>query len=347
MSVVNGTKSTMPRSQEAMATIPGPVRAAILLLALGEEHGAQVWDLLDPDEIKQVSSIMAHLGTIKSDTLNDIARSFLDDVNAANLSGDKETTEKILMNALPRTKAKAIVQDLRTPDNPTLWQKLGFINADIIAKYLKSEYPQIAAVILSRLDPDHAARILGQFQTDLATDLINRIAKIDTVDPDALKLIEDALVQEFALGRRRPEKSDQIGKITKIFNHLDKKAEIRILSSLDDLNAQMSQKLRALLFSFEDLTKMRAQSAQVLIRTIDREVLIKALKGATKNVRDYFFAQMSQRAARALQDEIDILGPIRLREVDEAQRIIVNLAKDLASKGEIVLASNSSEDEMV
>ncbi len=347
MSVTSAKKTALPRPQEEMANIPGPVKAAILLLALGEEHGALVWDMLDADEIKKVSSIMAHLGSIKTDMLNDIARNFLEDVNASNLSGDKDTTEKILMNALPRTKAKAIVQELRTPDNPTLWQKLGFINPEILAKYLKTEYPQISAVILARLDPDQAARILGQFQTDLATDLINRIAKIDTVDQDALKLIEDALVQEFALGRRLPEKSDQIGKITKIFNYLDKKAEIRILSSLDDLNSQMSQKLRALLFSFEDLTKMRAQSAQVLIRTIDREVLIKALKGATKNVRDFFFSQMSQRAARALQDEIDILGPIRLREVDEAQRIIVNLAKDLAAKGEIVLASNSTEDEMV
>jgi flagellar motor switch protein FliG len=347
MSVTSAKKAALPRPQEEMANIPGPVKAAILLLALGEEHGAQVWDMLDADEIKKVSSIMAHLGSIKTDMLNDIARNFLEDVNASNLSGDKDTTEKILMNALPRTKAKAIVQELRTPDNPTLWQKLGFINPEILAKYLKTEYTQISAVILARLDPDQAARILGQFQTDLATDLINRIAKIDTVDQDALKLIEDALVQEFALGRRLPEKSDQIGKITKIFNYLDKKAEIRILSSLDDLNSQMSQKLRALLFSFEDLTKMRAQSAQVLIRTIDREVLIKALKGATKNVRDFFFSQMSQRAARALQDEIDILGPIRLREVDEAQRIIVNLAKDLAAKGEIVLASNSTEDEMV
>lgn len=347
MSMTSAKKTTLQRSQDEMATIPGPVKAAILLLALGEEHGAHVWDLLDADEIKKVSSIMAHLGSVKSDMLNDIARNFLEDVNASNLSGDKDTTEKILMNSLPRTKAKAIVQELRTPDNPTLWQKLGFINSDILGKYLKTEYPQISAVILARLDPDHAARILGQFQTDLATDLINRIAKIDTVDPDALKLIEDAIVQEFALGAKLPEKPDQIGKITKIFNYLDKKAEIRILSSLDDLNSQMSQKLRSLLFSFEDLTKMRAQSAQVLIRTIDREVLIKALKGATKNVRDFFFSQMSQRAARALQDEIDILGPIRLREVDEAQRIIVNLAKDLAAKGEIVLASNSSDDEMV
>lgn len=347
MSMTSAKKTTLQRPQDEMATIPGPVKAAILLLALGEEHGAHVWDLLDADEIKKVSSIMAHLGSVKSDMLNDIARNFLEDVNASNLSGDKDTTEKILMNSLPRTKAKAIVQELRTPDNPTLWQKLGFINSDILGKYLKTEYPQISAVILARLDPDHAARILGQFQTDLATDLINRIAKIDTVDPDALKLIEDAIVQEFALGAKLPEKPDQIAKITKIFNHLDKKAEIRILSSLDDLNSQMSQKLRSLLFSFEDLTKMRAQSAQVLIRTIDREVLIKALKGATKNVRDFFFSQMSQRAARALQDEIDILGPIRLREVDEAQRIIVNLAKDLAAKGEIVLASNSSDDEMV
>lgn len=341
------TKLAIAKDQEPTAPIPGPVKAAILLLALGDENGAAIWDMLEDDEVKKVSSIMAHLGAIKTDMLNDIARNFLDDVNASTLSGDTSSTEKILMNSLPRTKAKAILQELRTPENPSLWQKLSLINPDIIGKYLRSEYPQISAVILSRFEPDFSAKILAQFPTDLATDLINRIVKMDNIDEQSLTLIEDALSQEFTLSNKLATNTDHIEKISKIFNFLDKKAETRILSSLDDLNSQMSQKLRALLFSFDDLTKMSPASAQVLIRSIDRDILIKALKGATKNSREFFFAQMSQRAARALQDEIDILGPIRLKEVDEAQRTIVKLAKDLAAKGEIVLASNSTDDEMV
>lgn len=347
MAQLPSTKMQKTKDNETMAPIPGPVKAAILLLALGEENGAMVWDMLDVDEVKKVSAIMARLGSIKTDTLNDIARNFLDEVNSSTLSGDALATEKILMNSLPRTKAKAILQELRSPENPTLWQKLSVINADIIAKYLRNEYPQIAAVILARFDPDFAAKILAQFPTDIATDLIHRIVKIETIDDQALKLIEESLTQEFALDGKFNSGVDQIEKISKIFNFLDKKAETRILSSLDDLNSQMSQKLRALLFSFDDLTKMNPTSAQVLIRSIDREVLIKALKGATKSSREFFFSRMSQRAARALQDEIEILGPIRLKDVDEAQRIIVNLAKDLAAKGEIVLASNSTDDEMV
>jgi flagellar motor switch protein FliG len=335
------------KDQNEMAPIPGPVKAAILLLALGEENGTQIWDMLDLDEVKRVSSIMAHLGSVKTEILNDISGNFLEEMNSSTLSGDTAVTEKILMNALPRNKAKAILQELRVPDDPTLWQKLSFINPEIVAKYLRNEYPQIAAAILVRFDPEFAAKILAQFPTDLATDLINRIIKIEKTDDAALKIIEDVLLQEFALGEKLSQNTDQIERISKIFNHLDKKSETRILTSLDDLNSQMSQKLRALLFSFDDLTKMSVSSAQVLIRSIDREVLIKALKGSTKTTREFFFSQMSQRAAKALQDEIEILGPIRLKEVDDSQRIIVNLAKDLAAKGEIVLASNSSDDEMV
>lgn len=347
MAPLPSTRNLRNKDQNELAPIPGPVKAAILLLALGEENGAQIWDMLDIEDVKRVSSIMAHLGSVKTEILHDIARNFLEDMNSSTLSGDTAATEKILMGALPRNKAKAILQELRVPEDPTLWQKLGFINSEIIAKYLRNEYPQIAAAILVRFDPEFAAKILTQFPTDLATDLINRIVKIEKTDEMAIKLIEDVLQQEFALREKLIQNFDQIEHISRIFNHLDKKSETRILSSLDDLNSQMSQKLRALLFSFDDLTKMSTSSAQVLIRSIDREFLIKALKGSTKTTREFFFSQMSQRAAKALQEEIEILGPIRLKEVDDAQRTIINLAKDLAAKGEIVLASNSSDDEMV
>lgn len=347
MALPPATRTLRQKNQNELAPIPGPVKAAILLLALGEENGAKIWDMLEIEEVKRVSAIMAHLGAVKTEILNDIARNFLEEMDSSSLSGDTAITEKILMNTLPRNKARAILQELRVPDDPTLWQKLSFINPEIVAKYLRHEYPQIAAAILVRFDPEFAAKILAQFPTDLASELINRIVKIDKTDDIALKVIEDALEQEFALGQKLSQNTDQIERISKIFNHLDKKSETRILSSLDDLNSQMSQKLRALLFSFDDLTRMNTASAQVLIRSIDREILVKALKGSTKSTREFFFSQMSQRAAKACQEEIDILGPIRLKDVDDAQRVIANLAKDLAAKGEIILASNSSDDEMV
>ena len=330
-----------------MAPIPGPVKAAILLLALGEENGAAIWDMLDTQDVRKVSTIMSRLGSIDTETLKSIAQNFLNETGRSSLSGDAKITEKILMNALPRAKAKAILDDIKLPDNPDLWQKFSFLQPENIAKYIKNHYPQISAVILTRLDSAVTAKVLQQLPNTMSSDILNRMLKIDAIDHASIEIIENALREEFSVTAKSATGNDTVELVSKIFNYLDKKTETRILSSLDETNHTAAQKIRSLLFSFEDLTKLNASSAQVLIRSIDREILIKALKGSTRNIKDFFFSQMSQRAAKACQDELDILGPIRLKDVDDAQRIITNLAKDLAAKGEIMLASNSSDDELI
>jgi flagellar motor switch protein FliG len=342
-------KALLTRSSEAseMAPIPGPVKAAILLLALGEEHGAALWDMLDTQDIRKVSAIMSRLGSIDTDTLKAIAQNFLNETGRSSLSGDTKITEKILMNALPRAKAKSIIDEIKLPDNPDVWQKFSFTQPESLAKYLRNQHPQIAAVILSKLESAATAKILALLPNVIASDILNRMLKIDTVDDACLEIIEGALKEEFSVSEKTIATHDPVEQISKIFNFLDKKSETRILSSLDETNHAAAQKIRALLFSFEDLTKLSPAAAQVLVRAIDREILIKALKGSTRTMKDFFFSQMSQRAAKALQDELDILGPIRLKDVDEAQRVITNLAKDLAAKGEIMLASNSADDELI
>jgi len=339
------TQHISPSSE--MAPIPGPVKAAILLLALGEEQGATLWDMLESQDIRKVSAIMSRLGSIDAETLKAIAQNFLNETGRSSLSGDPKITEKILMNALPRSKAKSIIDEIRLPENPDMWQKFSFTQSESIAKYLRNQHPQIAAVILSKLDTAATAKILPLLPNAMASDVLNRMLKIDTIDQSYLAIIETALKEEFSVIEKTPTVDDPVEKISKIFNFLDKKTEIRILSSLDESNHSAAQKIRALLFSFEDLSKLTPTAAQVLIRSIDRDILTKALKGATRGMKDFFFSQMSQRAAKTLQDDLDIMGPIRLKDVDEAQRMITNLAKDLAAKGEIMLASNSTDDEMI
>ena len=330
-----------------MAPIPGPVKAAILLLALGEENGAAVWDMLDTHEVRKVSSIMTRLGPIDADTLQSIAQNFLSDMNKSSLSGDAKVTEKILMNSLPRNKAKAIIDDIRMPENPDLWQTFSLVQPENIARYLKNHYPQISAYILSKLDSAITAKVLALLPNALASDILNRMLKLDTINPGSIDIIETSLKEEFSTTTRLTSAQDSIEQISKIFNFLDKKTETRILSTLDESNFAAAQKIRSMLFAFEDLTKLNSASAQILIRTIDRDILVKALKGSTRSVKDFFFAQMSQRAAKALQDDLEMLGPIRLKDVDDAQRMITNLAKDLAAKGEIMLASTSTDDELI
>lgn len=341
--VVPGTELD-PNSVE---NIPGPVRAAILLLALGERDGAPIWQALTDKEIRTVSTIMAHLGTVSKMALARAAVEFVREVSSSDLTGTPEVTEKLLLSTLPRNRAKSVIEEIKAPSAPDLWDKLSFITPEQMTVFLKNEYPQTAAVILSNLRSEQAARVLARLPADFATDIVDRMLRLEGIAPEIMEGIEEMLQTEFVARDLPGRKGDPIEQVAQIFNSFEPKTESRFLAALDSVNRNASQKLRALMFLFEDLGKIDQNSAQVLMRSIERDVLMKALKGATTGMREFFLGLMSQRAQKSFNDDMETMGPIRLREVDEAQRAIINLAKDLAAKGEIMLASNSSDDEMI
>ena len=339
--------TTKLKPGEPPTPILGPVRAAILLLALGEENGSAIWQSLNDAEARLVSSIMAKLGSVRQETLLRVAAEFMREVSSTNLTGGPERTEKILMGALPRSQAKSIIEEIKTPESPDLWQKLSLAKPDQLAAFLSKEYPQTIALVLAKISAEQSARILSILPSPLATEIVDRMLRMEPVSDEIMKGIETMIEEGFVTPPPLPGRRDPMDQVAQIFNAFDKKHESRFLAALDATNRSAAQKLRALMFSFDELAKMDATSAQVLLRSVEREVMVKALKGATKSVREFFFSQMSQRAAKSFQDDMEIQGPIRLKEVDEAQRAIIDLAKDLAAKGELVLATNSNDDEMI
>jgi flagellar motor switch protein FliG len=317
------------------------------LLALGEENGSAIWQSLNDSEARLVSSIMAKLGSVRQETLLRVASEFMREVTASNLSGGPEKTEKILLGALPRTQARSIIEEIKTPESPDLWQKLSFAKPEQLAGFLAKEYSQTIAVVLSKILPEQSAKVLALFPATLSTEIVNRMLGMEPVSDEIMKGIETMIEESFVTPPPLPGRRDPMDHVAQIFNAFGKKHETQFLAALDVTNREAAQKLRALMFSFDELAKLDAVSAQALLRSVERETMIKALKGATKGVRDFFFAQMSQRAARSFLDDMEVQGPLRLKDVDEAQRAIVNLAKDLAAKGEIILATNSNDDEMI
>ncbi|MEI6574253.1 MAG: flagellar motor switch protein FliG [Alphaproteobacteria bacterium] len=333
-------------SQARPAPVPGPVRAAILLLALGEEKGGVIWQSLNQDEILQVSTIMAKLGPIPRDLLNSVAMEFIRGMSGEKLNGGPEPTEKILMGSLPRQRARAVIDDIKTPEAPTLWQRLERAKPETLATFLMRESPQTIALVLDRLNPEASARVVARFPATLASDIIDRMTRLDTVPDSVMKVIETMLEREFVTPPKKTSIRDPIEHVAAMFNALDKGMETRLLGALDNTNRDAAQKLRSLMFSFDDLGALDQTAVQTLLRSVERDTMVKALKGATRAMRDFFFAQMSQRAARGYLDDMEALGPVRLREVDDAQRAVVNLTKDLAAKGELTLPMGS-DDEMV
>jgi flagellar motor switch protein FliG len=228
-----------------------------------------------------------------------------------------------------------------------MWQKLGNIDAVVLANFLKNEYPQTIAVILSKIRADHAANVLRNLPNDLSIEVVSRMLRMESVQKEALDHIESTLRSEFVATLTQTRRRDPHEMMAEIFNGFDRQTEMRFLSALDASNQDSAARIRALMFTFEDLAKLDPAGLQTLMRQVDKDTLTRSLKGASEDMRKFFFSAMSQRAVKNMTDDIQGLGPLRLKEVDEAQTKMVNLTKELAEKGEIVLSKGNSEDELV
>jgi flagellar motor switch protein FliG len=326
----------------------GPQRAAVLLLLLGEKYGGPIWSMLDEDEVKKVSLAMAQLGSIDSKTVEKLMVDFISRLSTTGaVTGSLDRTEELLNKIFPPDQVAAIMGDIKSASGKRMWQRLSHIDPEILANYLRNEYPQTVAVILSRLRADHTARVVSIFPDDFAIDVINRMLKMESVQKEALEHIEETLRTEFVTTISQTSRRDAHELMAEVFNAFDRQTETRFLAALDETNRGAAKKIRELMFTFEDLTKLDPGSIQTLMRQIDKDTLGQALKGANDVVRAFFFANMSTRAAKNLQEEMGSMGPIRLKDVDTAQTKLVTLAKELADKGEIMISKNRAEEELV
>jgi flagellar motor switch protein FliG len=331
-----------------IAELTGPQRAAVLLLMLGEKHGAPIWAMLEEDEIKRVSYAMAQLGSIEAKTVESLVVDFVSRLSSAGaVTGSLDRTEELLGKIFPADQVSSIISEIKGASGRKMWQRLSHIDAEILAAFLRSEYPQTVAVILSRINPEHTARVLSILPDDFAVDVMNRMLKMETVQKEALEHIEETLRNEFVTTISQTSRRDSNELLAEVFNAFDRQTEARFFAALDTVNRDSAKRIRELMFTFEDLTKLDPGSVQTLMRQVDKDTLGRALKGASDPVRTFFFSNMSTRAAKNLQDEMGSMGPIRLKDVDDAQSKMVNLAKELADKGEIMISKNRAEEELV
>jgi flagellar motor switch protein FliG len=228
-----------------------------------------------------------------------------------------------------------------------MWEKLSNVQEQVLANYLKNEYPQTVAVVLSKIRPEHAARVLGILPEELAVDVVKRMLSMEAVQKDILERVEQTLRTEFMSNLSQTSRRDAHEMMAEIFNAFDRHTEGRFMLALDEADKDAAERIRALMFTFDDLLRLDAASVQTLLRNVPRDKLTIALKGANPEVREFFLKYMSQRAGKLLMDDIGSLGPVRLRDVDDAQSSMVLLAKDLADKGEIMLATSGGDDELV
>jgi flagellar motor switch protein FliG len=326
-------------------TLSGPQKAAILILALGDIEGGRLFSLLHEDEVREVSKALLNLGPIPAVIVEQLCAEFTESLNnATGLIGGIESTERLLLTSLPPARVAQIMEEIHGPAGRTMWDKLGNVNEDLLANYLKNEYPQTVAVVISKLRPDHAARVLAELPEAFSTEVVMRLLCMETVQKDVLADVERTLRSEFMSNLARTARSDPHEQMAVIFNNLDRRTEARFLEALERRDQNAADQIRSLMFTFEDLGRIPAQGIQVLLRTVQKEKIAMALKGASNEMKDLFFRNLSERATKMLREELENLGPVKLRDVDDARAELVRVAKDLAAEGRIEIKSASEEE---
>ena len=337
----------VPQPTVDLSRYTGAEKAAIILMSLGEE-AKKLWEMLDEEEIKEVSQAMASLGMVPSVVVESLVHEFISRMSGAGaIMGSLDQTQRMLAQMLPKEKVDGLMEEIRGPAGRNIWDKLGNVHETVLASYLKNEYPQTVAVVLSKVRSEHAAKVLAELPEDFAAECVMRMLGMEPVQRDILDKIETTLRTEFMSNVARTSKRDSHEAMAEIFNNFDRQTESRFMGALENKSNESADRIKALMFVFEDLGKLDSGGIQTLLRAVDKSDLALGLKGASDTLRNLFFSNMSERGGKLLKEDMAAMGPVRLKDVDAAQTRMVAVAKELSARGEIVLSDGKSEDELI
>ena len=346
------TTSILPIAAEASRLasdeLTGEERAAILLLALGKDYGEPIWESLEDDEIAEISIAMSKLGKVTTDQVEEILARFISDMSISGaVMGNFESTESLLKQILPEDRVNLIMEGIRGPAGRNMWEKLSNVQAHILANYLKNEYPQTIAVILSKISSEHAARVLGLLPDEFSMEVIQRMLAMEAVQKEILEKIEQTLRKEFISNLSSTNQTDAHETMADIFNNFDRQTEALFMGRLEEVDRDAAERIKNLMFTFDDLGNLNSSSIQALLREVEKDVLALAMKGTSDKIKNFFLENMSKRAAEMLVDDLENMGPVRLSDVDEAQSKMISKAKDLEASGDIVISKGDDADEFI
>ena len=328
-------------------SLNGADRAAVFLLGIGEQSAAEVLKHLGPKEVHKVGEAMAGLKNISGQQAEEVISSFSQAISdVSSLSGGKEDyIRNVFVEALGDDKAQSVINRVLLGRNSKGVETLRWMEPRSVANVIKNEHAQVIAIVLSYLDSDHAAEVLKYLPEQVAKGAVLRISRLDTIHPSALAELDEILEKQFAEGNAtQPSAVGGLKATADILNHLGGDLEVTLLEALTSEDADVSDKIRDLMFVFENLLEVDDRGIQRLLREISSDVLVIALKGADEQISDKILKNMSKRAGEMLMEDLESKGPVRLSEVEDAQKEILAVAARLAEEGEIVLGSRGGEE---
>jgi len=328
----------------------GIERAAILLMTVGEEGAAEVFKYLSPKEVQKVGETMAKMRSISRERIDETVKRF-HEMREANYSLVRDTDEfvsQVLRKALGEEKAKLLIDRILQGSDVSGIESMKWMDPAAVAELLRAEHPQIVASILVHLERDHASDVLKNIPERQRNDILLRIATLDGIQPQALQELNQALSRVLA-GSNKVKKATLGGAKTaaEILNYLGNAIETSVVESIREHDGDLAQKILDLMFTFENLNDLDDKAIQALLREVQSEALIVALKGADQTLRERIFKNMSTRAAETMREDLEAKGPVRLSEVEAEQREILKTVRRLADEGQIQLGAGGGEDEFI
>ncbi|WP_300424656.1 flagellar motor switch protein FliG [uncultured Thalassolituus sp.] len=330
----------LPENANGLANLSRVERAAILLMSLGEKDAAEILKHMGPKEVQRVGSAMASLKNVNQPQVEGVVSEFLDAVSGQTGMGlgADDYIRNMLTQALGNDKAGALIDRILLGGNTTGLDSLKWMEARQVADLIRHEHPQIQAIVVSYLDADQSAEVLSNFDEKVVLDIIMRVASLEAVQPAALQELNDILERQFS-GKAGTQTTTMGGvKVAaSIVNFVDSTIASELLEQIKEVDEDLGTQIQDLMFVFDNLVDVDDRGIQVLLREVSTDLLILALKGADPSVQEKIFKNMSKRAAELLRDDLDAKGPVKLSDVEGAQKEILTIARRLADAGEIML----------
>ncbi len=329
-----------------MPAMTGPQKTAVLCLALGDKFTGEVFKRLDRREIASISKAMMEMETVPREQVEEVVQEFNESLqmNKDMVTGGPEQVRKMLSKTLDSDTAKYIMETLELDTGPTPFQELGNVSPRILAQILRNEHPQTLALILGHLHPDQAAELLQNLPSGVRAEVLMRLSRLEAVAEDMLLEVDKVLQNQLiAMGGKEGKKVGGITSVAEILNAVDRATEEEVLSEIEEESAQMAEDIRNLMFVFEDIKGLDDRAIRELLKEVSNEELTQALKGASEELRDKFFKNLSERAATMIQEDLEIMGPIRLAEVESAQQNVVKTVRRLEAEGKIAIGRGGGD----
>ncbi|MFO7818246.1 MAG: flagellar motor switch protein FliG [Thermodesulfobacteriota bacterium] len=330
--------------------LSGTQKTAILMLSLGDSFTSQLFKRLNKDEVTKVSRAMMEMESVPKEVAEEVLKEFNDTLALGKemVLGGPEQVKKMVTQNLDSDTAKYVMDTLELDSGPAPFRELSNVSPKLLAQILRNEHPQTLAVIVGHLPPESGADLIQNLAPGVRPEVLTRLAKLEAVPEDMLMEVDKVMQSQIlAMGGKEGKKVGGVSSVAEILNAVDRSVEEEVLSDIEEESSQLAEEIRQLMFVFDDIIDLDDRAIREVLKEISNDDLTMALKAASEDLQEKFFSNLSERAANMIREDLEIMGPVKLSEVEASQQNIVKVVRRLEAEGRIIIAGKGGGDVLV